>query len=130
MRDAEAVEDGGSCGRSGAGDCDDRFVRRRGNGGDRPAGDIAGNLHKRHHGDGDDRERVHNSDENGGIDAGSAVMEERGLVVAVAAEGEEGDVDVAENGKEEGVVDADMVGKFALRKRNDGAADDGGNEKA
>lgn len=50
--------------------------------------------------------------------------------MAISAKGKEDDVDVAEDGKEEGVMDADAVGESALGKRNNGAADDGGDEQA
>ena len=52
-----------------------------------------------------------------------------GILIDVFAAGgdeaEEGDVDVADDRDDEGVVDADVVGDVALQDGDDGAADDG-----
>jgi hypothetical protein len=105
-------------------------VRRGREHGDGSARDIAGDVYECGDGDGDFRDRNERSDENCATDANRAVEPVCALRVAVAAEGEEGDVDVAEDGKEEGVMDADAVGESALSERNNSAADDGGDEQA
>jgi hypothetical protein len=105
-------------------------VRRGREHGDGSARDIAGDVYECGDGDSDFRDRDEPSDEKGATDANRAIETVCALRVAVAAEGKEGDVDVAEDGKEEGMMDADMVGESALGKRNDGAADDGGDEQA
>ena len=137
-------------GSGGAGDCGGDLVRglRRGRGGDeRSGGDTAGDLYECDYGDGDYGDGDECGDTDGAADSDCAVEGSgewrvntflkimsvgggfrRG--VAVAAEGEIGDVCVAEDGEKEGVVDADAVGEGALRKWNDGPADDGRYQEA